>query len=200
MTISHGIALCKPFLKVLQCFRADPVDRVRVVRNIEVDRLTHEQRVVDIPVSCREPERDRDVSVRQELPRDHLCNGFKQPAADHTEVGLVVCRQHRELAEDDPCRTVKGTAVIQDRQIPVDLPDVIIPYSTYSPFFVLRILAEYFAGLYACDQLCEKFDISDNQLRKWISLWKSHKRQWLGLLDDVLGIFDFTLVVDAGSA
>ena len=64
------------------------------------------------------------------------------------------------------------------------LPDVIIPYSTYSLFFVLRILAEYFAGLHTSEQLCERFDISDNQLRKWISLWRSHKRQWLGLLDD----------------
>lgn len=64
------------------------------------------------------------------------------------------------------------------------LPDVIIPYSTYSLFFVLRILAEYFAGLYTCEQLCERFGISPNQLRKWIALWRSHKRQWLGLLDD----------------
>ena len=64
------------------------------------------------------------------------------------------------------------------------LPDVIIPYSTYSLFFVLRILAEYFAGLYTCEQLCERFGISPNQLRKWIALWHSHKRQWLGLLDD----------------
>lgn len=64
------------------------------------------------------------------------------------------------------------------------LPDVIIPYSTYSLFFVLRILAEYFAGLYTCEQLCERFGISANQLHRWIALWHSHKRQWLGLLND----------------
>jgi hypothetical protein len=64
------------------------------------------------------------------------------------------------------------------------LPDVIIPYSSHSLFFVLRILAEYFANRYTAEQLCEKFDISPNQLRKWIALFKSHKRQWLGLLDD----------------
>ena len=63
------------------------------------------------------------------------------------------------------------------------LPDVIIPYSTYSLFFVLRILAEYFAGLYTCEQLCERFGISPNQLRKWIALWHSHKLKWLGMLD-----------------
>lgn len=64
------------------------------------------------------------------------------------------------------------------------LPEVIIPYSTFSLFFVLRILAEYFAGLYTREQLCEKFDVSANQLRRWTALWRSHKRQWLGLLDD----------------
>ena len=64
------------------------------------------------------------------------------------------------------------------------LPDIIIPYSTFSLFFILRILGEYFAGLYTIEQLCEKFGISGSQLRKWIALWHSHKRQWLGLLDD----------------
>jgi hypothetical protein len=59
-----------------------------------------------------------------------------------------------------------------------------IPYSTYSLFFILRILAQYFVGSYTVTQLCEKFDISSNQLYKWLSLFQSHKRQWLGLLDD----------------
>ena len=64
------------------------------------------------------------------------------------------------------------------------LPDLIIPYSTFSIFFVLRILAEYFAGLYTNERLCERFGISLNQLYKWIALFKSHKHQWLGVLDD----------------
>ena len=44
------------------------------------------------------------------------------------------------------------------------LPDVIIPYSSYSLFFVLRILSEYFAGLYTIEQLCERYGIYQNQL------------------------------------
>ena len=64
------------------------------------------------------------------------------------------------------------------------LPDVIIPYSSYSLFFVLRILGEYFAGLYTIEQLCERYRISQNQLFKWVALFKSHKQEWLGLLAD----------------
>ena len=64
------------------------------------------------------------------------------------------------------------------------LPDVIIPYSSYSLFFVLRLLGEYFAGLFTIEQLCERYDISQNQFFKWLALWKSHKKEWLGLLDD----------------
>ena len=64
------------------------------------------------------------------------------------------------------------------------LPDVIIPYSSYSLFFVLRILGEYFAGLSTMERLCEKFDISRNQLFKWVALFKVHKQEWLGILAD----------------
>ena len=64
------------------------------------------------------------------------------------------------------------------------LPDVIIPYSSYSLFFVLRILGEYFAGLSTIEQLCERYGISKNQLFKWIALFKAHKQEWLGLLAD----------------
>lgn len=64
------------------------------------------------------------------------------------------------------------------------LPDCTIPYSSYSLFFILRLLGEYFAGLYSVERLCEKFSITINQLYKWLSLWKEHKREWLGMLAD----------------
>ncbi len=50
------------------------------------------------------------------------------------------------------------------------LPDIIIPYSSYSLFFVLRLLGEYFAGLFTIEQLCERYDISQNQFFKWLAL------------------------------
>ena len=62
------------------------------------------------------------------------------------------------------------------------LPDIIIPYRRYGLLFVLRVLGEYFLGLFTIEQLCERFDISENQFHKWLKLWNSHKREWLGLL------------------
>ena len=63
------------------------------------------------------------------------------------------------------------------------LPDVIIPYSSYSLLFILRLLGQYFAG-FNMEQLCERYQISQNQFYKWLALWKSHKQEWLGLLTD----------------
>lgn len=64
------------------------------------------------------------------------------------------------------------------------LPDVIVPYSSYSLFFILRLLGEYFANLYSVEILCERFGITTNQFYKWLALFKEHKREWLGLLAD----------------
>ena len=62
------------------------------------------------------------------------------------------------------------------------LPDIIIPYSSYSLLFILRLLGQYFAGRFTIEQLCERYEISQNQFYKWLSLWKSHKQEWLGIL------------------
>ena len=73
------------------------------------------------------------------------------------------------------------------------LPDIIIPYSSYSLFFVLRILGEYFSDLYTIEQLCERYGISRNQLFKWLALFRSHKQEWLGLLSDA-AVSDFSFL------
>lgn len=65
------------------------------------------------------------------------------------------------------------------------LPDIIIPYSSYGLFFLLRILAEHFAAFSTVERLCERFDITQNQFYKWKLLWKEHKQEWLGLLDSL---------------
>ena len=64
------------------------------------------------------------------------------------------------------------------------LPDIIIPYSSYSLFFILNLLGHFFAGLLTIEQLCERYGISSNQFHKWLALWKSHKQEWLGILDN----------------
>ena len=50
------------------------------------------------------------------------------------------------------------------------LPDVIIPYSSYSLLFILRLLGQYFAGRFTIEQLCERYQISTKQFYKWLAL------------------------------
>lgn len=64
------------------------------------------------------------------------------------------------------------------------LPDTVIPYRSYSLFFILRVLAEAFLRISTLERLCERFRISMNQLLHWRKLWDAHKREWLGLLAD----------------
>jgi hypothetical protein len=66
------------------------------------------------------------------------------------------------------------------------LPDIIIPYSGYGLLFVLQVLGERFAGMHSVDEICEIYDISRKLFYKWLDLWKSHKREWLGMLEDAL--------------
>lgn len=65
------------------------------------------------------------------------------------------------------------------------LPDVMIPYSSFSLLFILRLLGQYFAERFTVEQLCERYAISRNRFYKWLSLWKSHKQDWLGLLENL---------------
>lgn len=65
------------------------------------------------------------------------------------------------------------------------LPDLIVPYSSYGLFFILRVLAESFLGRLPVEKLCERFSITRNQFYKWLALWRSHKGLWLGVLDSM---------------
>ncbi len=63
------------------------------------------------------------------------------------------------------------------------LPDLIIPYSTYGLFFILRVIAEYLMHRSSVEQLCLRFDITHSMLYRWLSLFLEHKSLWLGVLD-----------------
>lgn len=65
------------------------------------------------------------------------------------------------------------------------LPDPIIPYRSYSLFFILRVLMEYFLKCSTVEQLCKRFGITPSILYKWKQLFLDHRREWLGLLNSV---------------
>lgn len=63
------------------------------------------------------------------------------------------------------------------------LPDVVIPYSTYGLFFILRALAEYFLHLHTVQDICARFGITVSILYRWKGIFLAHKQEWLGMLD-----------------
>lgn len=66
------------------------------------------------------------------------------------------------------------------------LPDLIIPYSSYSLGFVILVIEEYFNKSLSVTETCLKYDISASTLYCWKDLFLKHKKIWLGLLDDRL--------------
>lgn len=61
------------------------------------------------------------------------------------------------------------------------LPDLIIPYTTYSLFFILRVLSAYFRHR-PVGQICRRFAITPSMLYQWKALFLAHKEIWLGVL------------------
>lgn len=63
------------------------------------------------------------------------------------------------------------------------LPDQVIPYSTYSLPFIIRVLAVYFRGSWTVEWICRHFSISPSMLYQWKALFLEHKEIWLGVLE-----------------
>lgn len=64
------------------------------------------------------------------------------------------------------------------------LPDLIVPYLSYSLPMIFRILSDYFHRRLTIRGICEKYLINVPliyRLKKWFLL---HKKQWLGVLRD----------------
>lgn len=64
------------------------------------------------------------------------------------------------------------------------LPEIIIPYGSYSILFILTVLRDYYIGSGSVRQLCDKYQIAVSTLYLWKRLFNKHKKLWLGLLED----------------
>ncbi len=62
------------------------------------------------------------------------------------------------------------------------LPDPLIPYRSYSLFFILRVLAEYFLRAKTVTGICAAFLITPSMLYRWKKLFLEHRREWLGFI------------------
>ena len=65
------------------------------------------------------------------------------------------------------------------------LTDSLIPYRSYSLFFILRVIGEYLLHLWTVEKLCTRFGITHSMLYRWIRLFQQHKAEWLGTLADL---------------
>lgn len=65
------------------------------------------------------------------------------------------------------------------------LPDPIIPYDSYSLFFILRVLMEYSLRIRTVSELCDRFCITLTTLYRWKKLYREHRLEWQGLLKTI---------------
>jgi len=64
------------------------------------------------------------------------------------------------------------------------LPDILIPYGSYSFTFILNVLKEYFKGSTTLISLCSKYQIFPSTLYGWKKLFFIHKELWLAMFAD----------------
>lgn len=65
------------------------------------------------------------------------------------------------------------------------LPDIIIPYNSYSILFILTVLRDYYTRTFTLQQICDKYQISHSTLYAWKEVFQKHKKLWLGLLESL---------------
>ena len=100
-------------------------------------------------------------------------------------------RYRRSLIDVEESKVVYGVAEIKRVRCVscghthAILPDYIVPYTTYSLLFILRVLAGHFLGLGSVEQLCRRYSISASMLYQWKALFLTHKEIWLGALEDM---------------
>ncbi|MDD2498629.1 MAG: DUF6431 domain-containing protein [Desulfitobacteriaceae bacterium] len=66
------------------------------------------------------------------------------------------------------------------------LPEIIIPYGSYSLIFVLTVLRDYYLSHMTIQELCDKYLIATSTLYAWNRLFLIHKKLWLGILEDAI--------------
>lgn len=66
------------------------------------------------------------------------------------------------------------------------LPEIIIPYGSYSLIFILTVLRDYYLTHMTIQELCDKYLIAASTLYAWKRLFLIHKKLWLGILEDAI--------------
>jgi AraC-like DNA-binding protein len=80
------------------------------------------------------------------------------------------------------------------------LPDVIIPYGSYSLSFILQLMKEYYFHHLTVEKLCDRFCLSISTFYRLKNIYLSHRLLWLGITTAANeGVTDFLLfLIDHG--
>lgn len=65
------------------------------------------------------------------------------------------------------------------------IPDVLIPYGSYSLRFILVVLFKYLVRSCSINELCDKYQISKSTLYEWIHLFINHFNLWAGKINEI---------------
>lgn len=80
------------------------------------------------------------------------------------------------------------------------LPDLIVPYLSYSLPMILMVLSDYFHRRLTIRGICEKYLVNVPLIYRLKKLFLLHKKQWLGVLRDMeLCAPDFVEELQTGS-
>ena len=94
---------------------------------------------------------------------------------------MVTLKNHRPVTVVLRVPRVKCTSCGRTHAL---LPEMLIPYSSYSLRFVLTVLEAYFLHAHTAEEICETYQIAHSTLYVFRRLFLSHKRLILGVLDD----------------
>lgn len=65
------------------------------------------------------------------------------------------------------------------------LPDILIPYSSYSLKFIVSVIKSYLNRSGTVVELCNTWQISVSTLYSWIHLFRDHYNLWVGAIREI---------------
>lgn len=94
---------------------------------------------------------------------------------------MVTLKEYKPVTESLRVPRVKCSSCGHTHAL---LPEMLLPYSSYSLRFVLSVLEAYFLHIHTVEGLCETYYISHSTLYAFLRLFLSHKQLILGVLDN----------------
>ena len=130
---------------------------------------------------------------------DHVVSGFKPFECRCPKCGAIGCYQEIGSYERDMVSAHDGSRIdtrltirrfqcLSCRHTHALLPDVLIPYGSYSLRFILTVLLNYLKRTDTVADLCHYWNIAISTLYDWIHLFIDQYNSWCRVLDRILWI------------